>query len=487
MNPALTQFGTQMSHLTGVRAIMKDIIETLRAGTGQEFINLSAGNPVILPEVEQLWRDCTAELLASAEYGEVVCRYGSSQGYQPLIDAVRDDFNRRYGLSLTDRNILITPGSQSIYFYAANAFGGYTAPPPSPPYQGGAKTPTSPPYQGGAKTPPSPPYQGGAKTPTSPPYQGGAKTPTSPPYQGGARGGSLKHIVLPLSPDYTGYGGVSLIPEAVIACKPTLDIDAAAHRFKYRPDFSQLSIDETSGCVIFSRPCNPTGNVLTDDEVKKIAAMASVFDVPVFIDSAYGPPFPALNYTEMTPIFGENIIHCMSLSKAGLPGERIGIAIGDENIIQVLQSFQTNMCIHSPRYGQAIAARAINSGALADIGVNVIRPYYQSKFDVVETTLEQAMPKDLPWFLHRGEGAIFAWLWLKDLPITDWEFYQQLKQVGVILVPGSSFFPGLREDWRHKQECLRISLTATNQEIETAMKRLAKMVEKVYQVDISPV
>ncbi|MEG3841872.1 valine--pyruvate transaminase, partial [Microcoleus sp. herbarium14] len=139
MKPALTQFGTQMSQLTGVRAIMKDIIETLRAGNGQEFINLSAGNPVILPEVEQLWRDCTAELLASAEYGEVVCRYGSSQGYQPLIDAVRTDFNRRYGLSLTDRNILITPGSQSIYFYAANAFGGYTAPPPSPPNQGGAR------------------------------------------------------------------------------------------------------------------------------------------------------------------------------------------------------------------------------------------------------------------------------------------------------------------------------------------------------------
>jgi valine--pyruvate aminotransferase len=438
MNPALTQFGTQMSHLTGVRAIMKDIIETLRAGKGQEFINLSAGNPVILPEVEQLWRDCTAELLESAEYGEVVCRYGSSQGYQPLIDAVLTDFNRRYGLSLTNRNILITPGSQSIYFYAANAFGGYATPEKEIEKQAEIFNPKS-------------------------------QIP------------NLKSIVLPLSPDYTGYGGVSLIPEAVIACKPTLDIDETAHRFKYRPDFSQLSIDETSGCVIFSRPCNPTGNVLTDGEVKKIADLAAAFDVPVFIDSAYGPPFPALNFTEMTPIFGENIVHCMSLSKAGLPGERIGIAIGDENIIQVLECFQTNMCIHSPRYGQAIAARAINSGALADIGLNVIRPYYQSKFDVVEITLEKAMPKDLPWFLHRGEGAIFAWLWLKDLPMTDWEFYQELKQVGVILVPGSSFFPGLREDWRHKQECLRISLTATNDEIETAMKRLAQMVEKVYK------
>ena len=116
---------------------MKDIIETLRAGSGQEFINLSAGNPVILPEVEQLWRDCTAELLASPEYGEVVCRYGSSQGYQPFINAVLADFNQRYGLNLTDRNILITPGSQSIYFYAANAFGGYTAPPHPPLTKGG--------------------------------------------------------------------------------------------------------------------------------------------------------------------------------------------------------------------------------------------------------------------------------------------------------------------------------------------------------------
>lgn len=421
MDPALTKFGTQMSNLTGVRAIMKDIIETLRAGQGQEFINLSAGNPVILPEVEQLWRDCTAELLATSDYGEVVCRYGSSQGYQPLIEAIANDFNQRYGLNLSDRNILITPGSQSIYFYAANAFGGYTT------------------------------------------------------------SGDLKQVVLPLSPDYTGYGGVSLTPEAIVAYKPTLDIDEKAHRFKYRPDFSQLTITQDTGCVIFSRPCNPTGNVLTDEEVEKIAALAAPLNVPVLIDSAYAPPFPALNFTEMTPVFGENILHCMSLSKAGLPGERIGIAIGDPKFVGVLESFQTNMCIHSPRYGQAIAARAIASGALADLATNVIRPYYQNKFTILETTLDAAMPKDLPWFLHRGEGAIFSWLWLEDLPITDWEFYQELKQVGVIVVPGSSFFPGLREDWPHKQQCLRISLTATDEEIEIGMKRLAKVAQQVYQ------
>ena len=61
---------------------------------------------------------------------------------------------------------------------------------------------------------------------------------------------TLKKIVLPLSPDYTGYGGVSLVPEAVVAYKPTLEIDTEGHRFKYCPDFSQLVIDENTGCVI---------------------------------------------------------------------------------------------------------------------------------------------------------------------------------------------------------------------------------------------
>jgi valine--pyruvate aminotransferase len=421
MNPALTKIGAQMSNLTGVRAIMKDIIETLKAGAGRQFINLSAGNPLILPEVEQLWRDCTAELLASSEYGEVVCRYGSSQGYGPFIEAIANDYNRRYGLNLTERNILITPGSQTLYFYAANAFGGYTA------------------------------------------------------------SGELRQIVLPLSPDYTGYGGVSLVPEALLAYKPALDIDAPAHRFKYRPDFSQVAITENTGCVLFSRPCNPTGNVLTDEEVKKIADLAAVYNVPVLIDSAYAPPFPCLNFTDMNLIFQENIIHCTSLSKAGLPGERIGIAIGEEKMIESLEFFQANASLHSSRYGQAIAARAINSGALAQISEQVIRPFYKNKFDVLESTLNASMSKDVPWFLHRGEGAIFAWLWFQDLPITDWELYQELKQVGVIVVPGSTFFPGLQEEWAHKHQCLRISLTGSDAEIVTGMQLLAQVTEKVYK------
>jgi valine--pyruvate aminotransferase len=409
-----------MSRLTGTRAIINDIIETLQTEAGRSFINLSIGNPLNLPEVEQLWRSCTQDLLSSSEYGEAISCYGSSQGYRPLIEAVVNDFNQRYGLQLTERNVLISPGSQSIYFFAANVFGGYTDE------------------------------------------------------------GYLKKIILPLSPDFTGYGGVSLHPEALVAYRQALHIEEKAHRFKYRPDFSRLRINESSGCVIFSRPCNPTGSVLSDQEVDKIAALASPYNVPVFVDSAYGPPFPALNFTELTPRFGDNLVHCLSLSKSGLAGERVGIAIGDEKIIKPLEAFQSNVCIHASHYGQAIAARAINSKALPEIAEQIIRPHYQYKIAVLEEALDQAMPNDLPWFLHRSDGAIFAWLWLQDLPISDWEFYQKLKAAGVVVVPGSFFFPGLHEKWQHTQECIRISLTATCDEIVMGVKQIAKVAAQVY-------
>ncbi|MEG4445921.1 cobaltochelatase subunit CobN [Microcoleus sp. AT9_B5] len=62
----------------------------------------------------------------------------------------------------------------------------YTSTPPTPPYQGGAKSNSSPLQP--ENTPPTPPYQGGAKSNSSP-LQGAANNSCPPPLQGGVRGG----------------------------------------------------------------------------------------------------------------------------------------------------------------------------------------------------------------------------------------------------------------------------------------------------------
>ncbi|MGD1942582.1 MAG: hypothetical protein ACFB0G_14840 [Leptolyngbyaceae cyanobacterium] len=48
-------------------------------------------------------------------------------------------------------------------------------------------------------------------------------------------------------------------------------------------------------------------------------------------------------------------------------------------------------------------------------------------------------------------------------------------------MPGDPFFPGLREDWPHTRQCIRISLTATDAEIAQGIQHLATVVTQLYQ------
>jgi len=65
----------------------------------------------------------------------------------------------------------------------------------------------------------------------------------------------VEAVVLPLSPDYTGYGGVSLVPEALLPTNRLWISTQLPYQFKYH-DF-RLAITENTGCVIFSRPVTP--------------------------------------------------------------------------------------------------------------------------------------------------------------------------------------------------------------------------------------
>lgn len=419
VNAMLSEFAENMNRLSGVRAIMKDIEDTLKKSGGRNFNNLSAGNPVVLPEVKEMWKKHTIELAESDEFGEVVGRYGQSDGYEPFIRAVINLVKRSYNWEINEKNVLVTPGSQQFYFYILNSFAGETKK-------------------------------------------------------------GKKKVLFPITPEYTGYSNLAIHGNTNKAFKPEIK-ELNKHEFKYLVNFNEVELDEEIGVIIFSRPCNPTGNLITDEEVKGLVKLAKEKDIPVVIDSAYGPPIPSLVYGEMKPVMDENVIHVMSLSKAGLPGERIGIAIGSEELISLALAEQNNVCLHSSKYGQAIAASALESEELEKISREVINPFYKKKRELAENTIKESFDDSIPSFIHKGEGTVFLWLWFKDLPIDDWHLYKEIKKENVIVVPGSPFFPGLENDkWKHKKECIRVSLTASDKDLKEGLKKVGKVVSKIY-------
>src|SRR5690606_39661306 len=94
-----------------------------------------------------------------------------------------------------------------------------------------------------------------------------------------------------------------------------------------------LRINHTTGALCISRPTNPPGNVISDDELAQLDALAQTHEVPLIVDGAYGTPFPNILFVDGRPHWNENTILVLSLSKLGLPGARTGIVIANPIVI----------------------------------------------------------------------------------------------------------------------------------------------------------
>ena len=253
--------------------------------------------------------------------------------------------------------------------------------------------------------------------------------------------GTRKKILLPLIPEYIGYADVGLSPDLFVARKPRIEhIDA--HTFKYHIDFDTLDIADDIGAICVSRPTNPTGNVLTNRELEKLSDLARARGVPLIIDNAYGTPFPNIIFTDADPLWDENTIVCMSLSKLGLPGVRTGIVIAREEIIEMVARVNAVMSLAPGGVGTAIVMDMIRSGEIIRMSRDVVRPFYEQKMREAVRQVHECF-RGLDYHIHKPEGAFFLWLWFPNLPITSHQLYERLKQRNVLVVPGHYSFPGL--------------------------------------------
>ena len=304
--------------------------------------------------------------------------------------------------------------------------------------------------------------------------------------------GPRKKILLPLSPEYIGYTDLCAEPDGIAARWPLIDlcesekniceggIDLCAsgidlcesginpckdRRFKYRVNFEDLAIGEDIGAVCLSRPTNPSGNVISDLDLKRVATLAQSHEVPLIVDGAYGPPFPNILFRDITPLWDDSMVLSLSLSKLGLPGVRTGIVIARPEIIAAVARMNAILSLAPGGIGQAILCDLLRNGAIIRIAREIIQPYYAARLRDALGQLSLAL-EGLPYRVHETEGAMFLWLWFPDLPISTRTLYARLKDRGVLVVPGEPFFSGLPRDfgkphWRHTEECIRVRFRPT--------------------------
>ncbi len=245
-------------------------------------------------------------------------------------------------------------------------------------------------------------------------------------------------------------------------------------------DFDAVSVTDEVAAICVSRPTNPTANVLTRNELERLSELAAENDIPLIVDNAYGTPFPNIIFNDAEPLWDEHVILTMSLSKLGLPGVRTGIVVASEATVRAVSALNAIVSLAPGSFGAFLALDLVVSGEILDLSRNVIRPFYERKSKQAFAWIREEMA-GLDYRLHKPEGTFFFWLWFPGLPIASGELYQRLKARGVLVVPGHYFFPGLREEWRHRQECIRVNYSQDDEAVRRGIAILAEEARRAYR------
>jgi valine--pyruvate aminotransferase len=417
--PRYTRFGERYTRTTGALELMSDLGDAAaQAARGPVYL-LGGGNPARIAAVEDVYRRRLREIAAdAAQFGRFAAGYTEPGGLPSCRAAIASALQAEYGWPLSERNVVLTAGSQAAFYVLFNLFAG--------------------------------------------------------PGTNDVR----QRILLPLAPEYIGYSGLSMQDELVVA-HPALVEELPDRFFKYHLDFDRLEVADDVAAICVSRPTNPSGNVLTTAELGRLDALARLHRVPLIVDAAYGRPFPGIEFTESRGLWNDNVILCLSLSKLGLPGVRTGIVVANESIVEAITAFNATAALAPPGTGAEIVAPLLASGELAALCETTVRPFYRARCEFALDTLREAF-RDLPLRIHVPEGAFFLWLWFPGLPIGSAELYRRLKAQGVYVLSGHHFFPGLDRDWRHRDECVRINYAQEPEMVRDGIRLIAAEVARAY-------
>ena len=237
--------------------------------------------------------------------------------------------------------------------------------------------------------------------------------------------------------------------------------------FALDPADLEKAVTPRTRAIILNFPCNPTGAVLTDEQMRDIAKIAVRHDLAVIADHIYSE----LHYDDAPmhtvaslPGMRERTIFLHGFSKAfAMTGFRIGYACGPNSIVDAMMKIHQYSMLCAPTTAQYAAEEALKN-ARPDMHRMVAE--YKARRNVIVSRFN-----DMGLSCFNPQGAFYVFPNITSTGLSSQDFaVRLLKSKRVAVVPGNAF-GACGEGY------VRCSYATSLEDIRTAMDRIGEFLD----------
>lgn len=237
--------------------------------------------------------------------------------------------------------------------------------------------------------------------------------------------------------------------------------------FKLTKEKLLQAITDKTKVLILPFPNNPTGAIMTKEDLEEIIPVIIEKDLFVISDEIYSELTYGTEHITIASFPGmkERTILINGFSKAyAMTGWRLGYATGPEEIISQMVKIHQFAIMCAPTTSQYAAVEALKNG---DSDIAIMREAYdQRRRFLMEAFRKMGLPCFEPF------GAFYVFPSIKNLNMTSDEFANRLLQEEkVAVVPGTAF-------GSCGEGFLRISYAYSIENLKIALERMEHFVKK---------
>ncbi len=273
-------------------------------------------------------------------------------------------------------------------------------------------------------------------------------------------------------------GDEVLIPEPSFVCyKPITQLcggvavpvlTTAEHKFKLTVDALEKAITDKTKVLVLPYPNNPTGGIMTREDLTVISEVIKKHDIMVLSDEIYAELTYGRKHTSIAEIDGmyERTMIVSGFSKAyAMTGWRLGYACGHPDIIAQMTKVHQYAIMSAPTTAQYAAIEALRNG---DKDIEVMREEYNDRRKIIVSGFNN-MGLDC----FEPEGAFYAFPSIKSTGLSSNDFCEKLLyDMKVAVIPGTAF-----------GECgeghIRCSYAYSLDNINEALSRIETFLKKI--------